>query len=792
MFETDRLPQPWLGPLLKRDEVWVPCRQNFEAFSSSGFPEHKMRIVGGSLDFELFSPGVDPYPLEIEEERFVFLTNFDFSERKGWDVLLRAWSVAFTRDDPVCLVLKTGSFYRADGYVEERIAAFLRSTLGARADRLAPIHLLTDVLPARDMPRLYAAADAYVLASRGEGWGRPFMEAQAMGLPTIASRWGGQREFMDEDTSFLVDGRLVEVPRDAELFNDLYWGHRWFEPDPDDLAARLVEIAADWSAAVARAAPARQRLIDRFGPDAIARRLREAGRDAMGRLVRPEARSCVLRGRFGSTESLAVVNDGLAVGLEAAGWRVDTREPGADPEQTTAPAISHSWPHDFSPSTAGPSVVIVPWEYGAPPADWVRDARRFADRIWVPSEYVRRGFVEGGVPPGIVEVIPNGFDPARLSPEGSRFELPVDAACVFLFVGGTIWRKGIDLLVSAWAEAFTPADEVALVIKDFGAASWYRGQTAQDQLRRFAGRTDIAPVVYLENDIKAHELAALYRAADVLVAPYRGEGFCLPALEAMACGVPVIHTGTGPTSEFVPDGAGWAIEAVPVPLSDPSALPRLAGPAHVQEASRASLVRALRCAAADPGDRRVRGQVAGQAAYRYTWAAVGRRAAEALTTLAHEALPLARLACPDAVDVPPGRTLVLSAPHWGDDPSWPETLRLWSQVFTEDDEVTLAMPCADADPDALSVEIQLGLAERGVDLESLPDLMLCRPSVGLADLVAAADAVLVADHDRHRPELTRRALRLVSPTADELNWLRSQTAAQPTEVPALAPEPAFP
>ena len=40
---------------------------------------------------------------------------------------------------------------------------------------------MTDLLPADDMPRLYAAADAYVLASRGEGWGRPYMEAQAMG-----------------------------------------------------------------------------------------------------------------------------------------------------------------------------------------------------------------------------------------------------------------------------------------------------------------------------------------------------------------------------------------------------------------------------------------------------------------------------------------------------------------------------------------------------------------------------------------------------------------------------------
>ena len=217
-----------------------------------------MRIVGGTLDFDLFSPGVEPYPLDVDPDRRLFLTNFDFSARKGWEILLRAWGQAFDAEDPVCLVLKTGSFYAKSHHVEQRIEAFLRRESAGRPTRLAPVRLMTDLLSAEDMPRLYAAADAYVLASRGEGWGRPYMEAQAMGLPTIASHFGGQLEFMDEDTSWLVDGQLVDVPDDADLFNELYRGHRWFEPDVDDLAAKLTDIAADWGEASRRAAPARR------------------------------------------------------------------------------------------------------------------------------------------------------------------------------------------------------------------------------------------------------------------------------------------------------------------------------------------------------------------------------------------------------------------------------------------------------------------------------------------------------------------------------------------------------
>ncbi len=202
---------------------------------------------------------------------------------------------------------------------------------------MAPVHLLTDLLPAREMPRLYAAADAYVLASRGEGWGRPFMEALAMGLPTISSRWGGHREFVDEDTSWLVEGNLVDVPEDAELFNELYRGHRWFEPEVEDLAAKIRDVARDWNAARRRAAPARERLIERFGAQATAETLREAATAAVARFGGATRPACVIRGSSARPPRSPTVNDGLAAGLEAGGRVVHHRAPGATPASCPRP-----------------------------------------------------------------------------------------------------------------------------------------------------------------------------------------------------------------------------------------------------------------------------------------------------------------------------------------------------------------------------------------------------------------------------------------------------------------------
>lgn len=269
MFETDRIPESWRGLLERFQEVWVPCRHNYEVFAAGGVPDSKLRVIGETLDFESFRPGLDPEPsqLAVPAGHFTFFSNFDFSERKGWRQLLLAWARAFHPNDPVCLVLKTGSIADFDGrFAGDRIAQFLRRRCGRPT---APVRVINRVLPADEVPRLYAAADAYVSASRGEAWGRPYMEAMAMGLPTIGTRFGGNLDFMSDANSWLVDGRLVPVPEEAAP-RDIYIGHRWFEADVDELSGALQEIAADPGAARRKAERARGELIHRFGPQKIA------------------------------------------------------------------------------------------------------------------------------------------------------------------------------------------------------------------------------------------------------------------------------------------------------------------------------------------------------------------------------------------------------------------------------------------------------------------------------------------------------------------------------------------
>lgn len=260
MFETDRIPDGWAERCNALDEVWVPTHFNRETFAAAGVEADKLRVMPPGVDTELFRPGA--LALQIPQaRRFNFLSVFDFQDRKGMDILLRAYVNEFKADEDVALILKVSRHTDPLADPEAQLAYFVEREVGRKLEHAPPIILLQGFIPQIDVAGLYAAADAFVLSSRGEGYGRPYLEALSCGLPVIATRWSGQLDFLNNENSYLID---IEGLAPASVGEETFAGHLWAEPSVEHLRQLMREVYSHPTGTRMRAERGRAEMVERW------------------------------------------------------------------------------------------------------------------------------------------------------------------------------------------------------------------------------------------------------------------------------------------------------------------------------------------------------------------------------------------------------------------------------------------------------------------------------------------------------------------------------------------------
>ena len=283
--------------------------------------------------------------------------------------------------------------------------------------------------------------------------------------------------------------------------------------------------------------------------------------------------------------------------------------------------VRHQWPPRLIPPNANIHILFQPWEFGTVPKSWVPFIREYVNEVWVYSRYTKDGYIRSTIPEEKIFVVPLGVDFEVFRPDGTCLKLKTDKRFKFLFVGGTIFRKGIDKLLDAYSTTFSDKDDVCLVIKDQGVQTYYKGQTQQTRIRELQQMPNAPEILYLDEEMDPHELAALYRACDCLVHPYRGEGFGLPILEAMASGVPPIIPELGSALDFTDQTTSYRISAKIQRVSLETLDTVL--PAEIIDVDTDHLRVVMRSAFENPGDVAQMGQRAFQYARQFSWGNTG-------------------------------------------------------------------------------------------------------------------------------------------------------------------------
>ena len=225
---------------------------------------------------------------------------------------------------------------------------------------------------------------------------------------------------------------------------------------------------------------------------------------------------------------------------------------------------------------------------------------QLADHVLTVSEMARAGYVAEGVDASRVHAVALGADTQLFVPGKSEL-VDQSRPFTFLFVGATIRRKGVDLLLEAFAivEKQFPGKVRLVVVGP-------RGDSHGLLEHALSGAVIVRPAV------AQRELLEIYRGADCFVLPSRHDSFGMAAMEAMACGVPAIISEMVGAREATEQGRnGWL-----VPVADASALAeRMAWCVE----NRAALT-AMRPAARS-------------AAERYDWGRYGERLAEVMARI---------------------------------------------------------------------------------------------------------------------------------------------------------------
>jgi len=168
-------------------------------------------------------------------------------------------------------------------------------------------------------------------------------------------------------------------------------------------------------------------------------------------------------------------------------------------------------------------ILFFPWESLDPPPK-LEEKLDGVHSVMTPSIFSKQSLEKGTSLE--IHLVPHGVDSSLFKPGDAP------SSFTFLFVGEDIWRKNLDGLVLAFKKEFT-GEPVSLLIKS--------------NVDRFSEKQ----ISVLTEKVPFAVMPEIYRSASCFVSQTRGEGFCLPALEAVSSGLPVIMPEAGAHTEFL-------------------------------------------------------------------------------------------------------------------------------------------------------------------------------------------------------------------------------------------------
>jgi glycosyltransferase involved in cell wall biosynthesis len=160
--------------------------------------------------------------------------------RKNHVGLIEAWLRATRSDDDAVLILKVGTYNPGSHAEFQWQLQKAQQRAGRSLADAAPLHIVTDLFPDADMPRVYAAGTHYISVSFGEGWDLSMIQAASTGLKLIAPQHSAYTAYLDDEiATFISATEQPAIPPGAAWSHEFFINAKWWLPDLDEAVAAI-------------------------------------------------------------------------------------------------------------------------------------------------------------------------------------------------------------------------------------------------------------------------------------------------------------------------------------------------------------------------------------------------------------------------------------------------------------------------------------------------------------------------------------------------------------------------
>lgn len=265
-YETTVLPKAFAKYYQYVDKVVPSSHFSKKIFTDNGMPEDKQVMIPHGIHLDRFQ-NLGKYPLKTTKKYKVLCNIAQPHLRKNIPGLLKAWGKAFTKKDDVCLVLKISK--KSPNPMFDVPFNEIYSRFNNEFKNHAEVEIIDTFIT--DIETLYNACDVVFTMTHAECFWMPGLEGFAANKIVVAPRYGGQLDYMNDDNSVLIDGKLIRADQKMQYWEPSPYA-AVFDPDTTQAASKLKDVIANYDDYLKKFSPKMQEILPDYSWTKVAER----------------------------------------------------------------------------------------------------------------------------------------------------------------------------------------------------------------------------------------------------------------------------------------------------------------------------------------------------------------------------------------------------------------------------------------------------------------------------------------------------------------------------------------